>query len=82
MHVFDIYRHPRYGLQAVRRGFSWSAFLLPSVWAVRRGLGITTLILIIATTLVFDVTELAGQYERAIGLCCCCGEKAGWIENR
>lgn len=59
LHVFDIYHHPRYGDEAVRRGFSWLAFLLPSVWAVRRGLGWGTLILVAASTLMFDVAELA-----------------------
>jgi len=60
MHIFDIYHHPKYGDEAVRRGFSWSAFLVPSVWAVRRGLGWTTLFLVAASTLMFDVAELAG----------------------
>lgn len=59
MHVFDVYHHPQYGDEAVRRGFSWLAFLLPSVWAVRRGLGWTTLFLVAASTLMFDVAELA-----------------------
>ncbi len=62
MRVYDIYRHPRYGFQAVRRGFSWLAFLVPSVWAVRRGLGLTTLVLVLATSLVFDIAELLGQW--------------------
>jgi hypothetical protein len=62
MHVFDIYQHPRYGTEAVRRGFSWSAFLVPSVWAVRRGLGITTLMLVVATSLVFDLTQMAATW--------------------
>ena len=59
MHVFDVYHHPVYGDEAVRRGFSWLAFLVPSVWAVRRGLGWTTLFLVAASTLMFDVAELA-----------------------
>ena len=59
MHVFDIYQHPSYGLEAVRRGFSWSAFLIPSVWAVRRGLGWTTTLLVAASTLMFDLAELS-----------------------
>ena len=59
MHVFDVYHHPKYGDEAVRRGFSWLAFLVPSVWAVRRGLGWTTLFLVAASTLMFDVAELA-----------------------
>jgi hypothetical protein len=59
MHIFDVYNHPVYGDEAVRRGFSWLAFLMPSVWAVRRGLGWTTLFLVAASTMMFDVAELA-----------------------
>lgn len=62
MRVFDIYQHPKYGKQAVRRGFSWLAFLAPSVWAVRRGLGLTTVMLVITTTLMFDIAQLAGTW--------------------
>ena len=62
MRIFDIYQHPKYGKQAVRRGFSWLAFLAPSVWAVRRGLGLTTVLLVIATTLMFDIAQLAGTW--------------------
>ena len=62
MRVFDIYQHPKYGQQAVRRGFSWLAFLMPSVWAVRRGLGLVTVMLVITTTLMFDIAQLAGSW--------------------
>ncbi len=62
MRVFDIYRHPRYGFEAVRRGFSWSAFLVPSVWAVRRGLGYTTVLLVVTTTLMFDIAQIASHW--------------------
>ena len=62
MRVFDIYQHPRYGLEAVRRGFSWSAFLIPSVWAVRRGLGWVTVLLVVASTLMFDIAELGSLW--------------------
>jgi len=62
MRVFDIYQHPKYGKQAVRRGFSWLAFLAPSVWAVRRGLGLVTLMLVVTTTLMFDIAQLAGSW--------------------
>ena len=62
MRVFDIYQHPKYGKQAVRRGFSWLAFLAPSVWAVRRGLGLITVMLVITTTLMFDIAQLAGSW--------------------
>jgi hypothetical protein len=62
MRVFDIYQHPKYGKQAVRRGFSWLAFLAPSVWAVRRGLGLITVMLLVTTTLMFDIAQLAGSW--------------------
>ena len=62
MRVFDIYQHPKYGKQAVRRGFSWLAFLAPSVWAVRRGLGLVTVLLVVTTTLMFDIAQLAGSW--------------------
>lgn len=62
MRVFDIYQHPKYGKQAVRRGFSWLAFLAPSVWAVRRGLGLTTVLLVVTTTLMFDIAQMAGSW--------------------
>jgi hypothetical protein len=62
MRVFDIYQHPKYGKQAVRRGFSWLAFLAPSVWAVRRGLGLTTVLLVVTSTLMFDIAQLAGKW--------------------
>ena len=62
MRVFDIYQHPEYGKQAVRRGFSWLAFLAPSVWAVRRGLGLITVLLVVTTTLMFDIAQLAGSW--------------------
>jgi len=62
MRVFDIYQHPKYGFQAVRRGFSWLAFLAPSVWAVRRGLGYVTLALVVTSTLMFDIAQIVGQW--------------------
>lgn len=62
MRVFDVYKHPRYGFEAVRRGFSWSAFLVPSVWAVRRGLGYTTVLLVVTTTLMFDIAQVASVW--------------------
>lgn len=65
MRVFDIYQHPKYGKRAVRRGFSWLTFLAPSVWAVRRGLGLTTVLLVITTTLMFDIAQLAGSWVSA-----------------
>ena len=59
LQIFDVYRHPQNGYQAVRLGFSWLAFLMPSVWAVRKGLGMLTLVLIVATTAAFDLAQMA-----------------------
>jgi hypothetical protein len=64
MYVYDVYQHPRFGTEAVRRGFSWSAFLVPSVWAVRRGLGWTTTWLVVASGLMFDLAELSSLWVR------------------
>jgi hypothetical protein len=60
LRMFDVYQHPQHGYQAVRHGFSWLAFLLPSVWAVGKGLGMLTLVFIVATTAAFDFAQLAG----------------------
>ena len=62
MQFYDIYQHPEYGFRAVRRGFSWSAFLVPSLWAVRRGLGWITLLLVAWSTLMFDIAKLLSQW--------------------
>jgi hypothetical protein len=82
MRVFDIYRHPRYGFEAVRRGFSWSAFLVPSVWAVRRGLGYTTVLLVVTTTLMFDIAQIASHWIKQpsiqLGLLCLLVIVFGW----
>ena len=59
MRVFDIYEHPSSGLRAIKRGFSWPAFLAPSVWSAAKGLGRMTLLLVICSTLMFDLLKLA-----------------------
>ena len=90
MRVFDIYQHPEYGKQAVRRGFSWLAFLAPSVWAVRRGLGLVTVLLVVTTTLMFDIAQLAGnwvssplsQFLLLVGLVILFGIKPGFYGYR
>jgi hypothetical protein len=62
MQVFDIYEHPTWGLRAVKRGFSWSAFLAPSVWAAAKGLGTLTLLLVVCSTLMFDLLKIATDF--------------------
>lgn len=68
MRIFDIYEHPRHGKEAVRRGFSWFAFLVPSLWAVRRGLGYMTIVLLVATTLMFDIAQVGGDWIQHPGV--------------
>jgi hypothetical protein len=90
MRIFDIYQHPKYGKQAVRRGFSWLAFLAPSVWAVRRGLGLVTVLLVVTTTLMFDIAQFAGtwvsnpvaQILLLVGLVILFGIKPGFSGHR
>ncbi len=72
-HIFDLYEHPDFGLRAVRRGFSWEAFLLPALWAVRNGMGWTALTLMVLTTAVFDLARFTaglgfGPVEQVIFL--------------
>ena len=59
MLVYDIYEHPKHGITAIKNGFSWSAFLAPSVWAAAKGLGSVTIVLLIASTLMFDALKFA-----------------------
>ncbi len=61
VHIYDIYEHPELGMRAVRRGFSWAAFLLPTVWAVRKELGWTTLALFVLTTAAFDLARMSAE---------------------
>jgi hypothetical protein len=35
---------------------------VPSVWAVRRGLGYTTVLLVVTTTLMFDIAQVASVW--------------------
>lgn len=38
MRTFDVYCHPLFGVEAVKRGFSWPAFLFPLFWLPIKGL--------------------------------------------
>lgn len=62
MQVFDVYEHPRLGLRAVRQGFSWPAFIAPTVWAAALGLGRVTFLLVLASTLMFDLLDLTSMF--------------------
>lgn len=62
MKVFDVYEHPRDGLRAIKRGFSWPAFLAPSVWSAANGLGTMTLFLVVCSTLMFDLLKITSGF--------------------
>ncbi|MDX1570922.1 MAG: hypothetical protein R3200_10570 [Xanthomonadales bacterium] len=59
MRFYDIYEHPDWGRQVVPLGFCWPAFLVPTAWAAAKGLGTITLLLVVASTLMFDLLNLA-----------------------
>jgi hypothetical protein len=63
MRIFDIYQHPRWGTSAIQRGFSWPAFVAPSVWAAAKGLGTLTLLLVVCSTLMFDLLKIATEFN-------------------
>ena len=58
MELYDIYQHPKFGLASVKRGFSWTAFFIPSIWAISKSSGFITLALIVATTAAFNIADL------------------------
>ncbi len=62
MRIFDVYQHPEFGYEAIPRGFSWSAFLIPSLWATWRGMGSTALVLVAWSTLMFDVARFSTRW--------------------
>ena len=59
MRFYDIYEHPVYGRQAIPLGFSWPAFLAPQAWAAAKGLGWLTMLLVVASSAMFDVLDAA-----------------------
>lgn len=68
MKLFDIYAHPQFGLTTVKRGFSWSAFIAPSIWASFKGLGFITLFLVFATTLSFNIASFTLHWYSGAGI--------------
>ena len=46
MRHFDVYRHPTHGLQAIKQGFSWPAFLFTAIWAFVKKLWLHGLIFV------------------------------------
>ena len=68
MKRYDIYKHPKFGLETVQHGFSWMAFLAPSVWASSKGLGFITLLLVTLTTVAFNIATLAIRWYSGFGI--------------
>lgn len=53
-HIYDLYEHPEAGWRAVRRGFSWEAFLMPHLWAARHYMGWAAITFMVLLTAIFD----------------------------
>lgn len=68
MKRYDIYEHPKFGLETVQHGFSWVAFLAPSVWASTKGLGFITLMLVTLTTVAFNIATLTLRWYSGFGI--------------
>lgn len=49
MKTFDIYNHPNFGYEAVKKGFSWPAFFFGPIWAFSRNLWILGLAYIVVS---------------------------------
>lgn len=66
MNTFKVYKHPEYGLEAVKVGFSWQAALIPTFWMLFQNqwgtLGLWTVgfLILVAVAFVADRLNAAG----------------------
>jgi len=60
MRVYQIFKHPEKGFQAVKRGFSWPGFFFTWIWALTRGLWL-------AGGLLFLCSFVLGIFTQAMG---------------
>ena len=60
MRVYQIFKHPEKGFQAVKRGFSWPGFFFTWIWALTRGLWL-------AGGLIFLSAFVLGIFIQAMG---------------
>jgi len=49
--TFEVLKHPLKGLEAVKRGFSWPAFLFTWIWAVVNRLWLLGIVFVILSLL-------------------------------
>jgi len=61
MRVYQIFKHPERGVQAVKRGYSWPAFFFTWIWALTRRLWL-------AGGLLFLCSIFLGIFNRALGM--------------
>ena len=64
MRIFDVYKHPTQGYQAVKQGFGWPAFFFTVIWAFVKkmwGLGFVFLGVIFLLGLIEIVFEKEGS---------------------
>jgi hypothetical protein len=89
MKTYHVFVHPVHGLEAVKSGFSWPAFLLPSLWMLEKRMwrlsalwfAMHTTIDLLALTLGTEAPLLC--MLTAIGLRLVAGANANrWLEQR
>ena len=70
MKVYQVFRHPDKGLQAVKRGFSWPGFFLSWAWALSRQLWLEAALLLLfsAAWAAIGFGVAAGEHSVAIVL--------------
>lgn len=62
MQPFRVYKHPVYGLKAIKLGWSWPAFLFDWIWAFSKklwllGFGLLAAIIVIHCVIVYTIPE-------------------------
>ena len=66
MKTFDLHRHPTLGYEAVKRGFSWPAFLIAPVWALSKRMWLGgALLLVIWAFLIAARSDAAAKGDAA-----------------
>jgi len=66
MRTFDVYKHPTQGYKAVKRGFSWPAFLFGMIWAIFNKLFGHVLVLFTISLVFYNLLPTEGSVAIAL----------------
>jgi hypothetical protein len=72
--TFDVFQHPTKGYEAVKRGFSWPAFIFTLFWAFLKRLWFEGFIVVLMIVVIVSVQPLEDFVHRAFG-----NSGLGWI---